>query len=154
MRVLAIDPVPEFEGDFDGLLNYLRDETAPTEISLKRYGTVMRMNMQAIMAHAQAHRNLARRAPHIDDVQRYLRETMQILRFATEYAGTVEKAIFWYKNSPLPLMEYKTPQTLVTEGRTEALIRYFQTIRAGMAERAPLEKGAFGTSSSSRSVPT
>jgi uncharacterized protein (DUF2384 family) len=55
------------------------------------------------------------------------------MRAAADIAGSVEDAIYWFKNNPLPLFDYKTPQDLVSEGRTEALIRYIQSLQAGYA---------------------
>lgn len=50
-----------------------------------------------------------------------------------DIAGSVEKAIFWFKNNPLATFDYKRPQELVSEGRTEALIRYIQSLQTGFA---------------------
>ena len=60
-----------------------------------------------------------------------LRESVRVIRAATDIAGRVENAIFCFKNNPLPVFDYKTPQDLVSEGRTEALVRYIQSLQAG-----------------------
>jgi len=53
------------------------------------------------------------------------------MRAAVDITGSVEDAIYWFKNNPLPVFDYKTPQGLVSEGRTEALVRYIQSLQAG-----------------------
>jgi uncharacterized protein (DUF2384 family) len=56
---------------------------------------------------------------------------VRVVRAAVDIAGSVEKAIFWFKNYPLPPFDYKTPQDLVSERRTEDIIRYIQSLQAG-----------------------
>lgn len=51
--------------------------------------------------------------------------------FLADIFGSVEKAINWFKNYPLPAFDNKTPQDLVSEKRTEALIKYIQSLQAG-----------------------
>lgn len=130
----SIAPVPVFEKNFDRFLRYLQDvETGTTSLSPKRYGQVLRLDMQTLAAHAHVHRNTLSRAPDAESVQRYLRESVRVMRAAVDITGNVEKAIFWFKNNPLAPFDYKTPQDLVSEGRTEALIRYIQSLQAGYA---------------------
>ena len=127
-------PVPVFEHNFDQFLNYLQDiETGAPSLSPKRYGQVLHLDMQTLAAQAHVHRNTISRAPDAESVQRYLRESVRVMRAAVDIAGSVEKAIFWFKNNPLPTFDYKTPQELVSEGRSEALIRYIQSLQAGFA---------------------
>jgi hypothetical protein len=55
------------------------------------------------------------------------------MRAVLDITGSVEKAIFWFKNNPLAAFDYKTRQDLVSEGRTDALIRYIQSLQARFA---------------------
>lgn len=129
-----LEAVPVFERNFDGFMSYLRDvEASPASISPKRYGQALHVDMQTLAAKAHVHRNTLRRAPEAESVQRYLRESVRVMRAAVDVVGSVEQAIFWYKNNPLPTFDYKTPQDLVSEGRIEALIRYIQSLQAGFA---------------------
>lgn len=89
--------------------------------------------MQTLAAKAHVHRNTISRAPDAESIQHYLRESLRVVRAAVDIAGSVEEAIFWFKNNPLPAFDYKTPQDLVSEGRTEALIKYVQSLQAGFA---------------------
>jgi uncharacterized protein (DUF2384 family) len=102
-------------------------------ISPKRFGQVLSLDMQTLAAKAHVHRNTISRAPNAESVQGYLRESVRVMRAAADIDGSVEKAIFWFKNNPLPPFDYKTPQDLVSEGRTEDLIRYIQSLQAGFA---------------------
>jgi uncharacterized protein (DUF2384 family) len=130
----TLPAIPVFERNFDGFMHYLRDvDASPASISPKRFGQALRMDMQTLAAQAHVHRNTISRAPDAESVQHYLRESVRVVRAATDIAGSVEEAIYWYKNNPLATFDYKTPQDLVSAGRTEVLIRYIQSLQAGFA---------------------
>lgn len=124
------EAVPIFNRNFDGFMDFLNAEASPS-ISPKRFGLVFRVDMQTLAAQAHVHRNTLNRAPDTETVQSYLRESLRVIRAATDVSANIEKAIFWFKNNPLPAFDYKTPQDLVSEKRTEALIKYIQSLRAG-----------------------
>lgn len=130
----TVDAVPLFEDNFDRFMSFLRDvESSPASISPRRYGQVLRLDMQTLAAKAHVHRNTISRAPDAESVQHYLRESLRVVRAAVDIAGSVEEAIFWFKNNPLPAFDYKTPQDLVSEGRTDVLIKYIQSLQVGFA---------------------
>lgn len=66
-------------------------------------------------------------------MQVYLRESVRVMRAAVDITRSVEKAIFWFKNNPLPTFDYRTAQDLVSECRTEAMIHYIQSRQVGFA---------------------
>ncbi len=126
----AGEAVPVFNRNFDVFMAFLNADTSPS-ISPKRFGLVFRLDMQTLAAQAHVHRNTVRLAPDSEAIQSHLRDAVRVLRAATDICGSIEKAIYWFKNHPLPTFDYKTPQTLVSEKRTEALIRYIQSLQAG-----------------------
>lgn len=126
----AVEAVPIFNRNFDKFLDFLNADAGPS-ISPKRFGLVFRVDMQTLAAQARVHRNTLSRAPDTESVQSYLRESLRVMRAATDVADSIEKALFWFKNQPLPVFDYKTPQDLVSEKRTEALIKYLQSLGAG-----------------------
>jgi hypothetical protein len=125
--------VPIFQGDFSAFMAYLHEDESPSSISPRRYSRVLRQDMQAIATQAHVHRNTLSRAPESASVQGFLREALRVIRAAADISGSVEKGIFWFKNEPLSVFDYKTPQMLVSEGRTEDLLRYVQSLDAGFA---------------------
>lgn len=122
--------VPVFDRNFDRFMDFLNAEASPS-ISPKRYGLVFRVDIQTLAAQARVHRNTINRAPDTETVQAYMRESLRVIRAAADESESIEKAIFWFKNHPLPVFDYKTPQDLVSEKRTESLIAYIQSLRAG-----------------------
>ena len=130
MTASAGEAVPVFDRNFDGFMNFLNSEASPS-ISPKRFGLVFRVDMQTLAAQAHVHRNTVRLAPDTESIQSHLRESVRVMRAAADISGSIEKAIYWFKNYPLPTFDYKTPQDLVSEKRTEALIKYIQSLQAG-----------------------
>ena len=57
----------------------------------------------------------------------------RVMRAAYDLSGDVDRAIFWYRNEPLPPLGYKTAEQLVSEGRTEDVLRYVGSLKAGAA---------------------
>ena len=126
--------VPIFKGDFSAFMAYLHeDDISPSSISPRRYGRALRQDMQVIAAQAHVHRNTLNRAPESASVQDFLREALRVIRAAADISGSVETGIYWFKNEPLSAFDYKSPQKLVSEGRTEDLLRYIQSLDAGFA---------------------
>lgn len=79
------------------------------------------------------HYNLASTAHASESVQRFLRDALRVIRAATDISGDVCQALFWYRNEPLPVFDYKTAEQLVSDGRTDDLLRYVSSFEAGAA---------------------
>ena len=124
------DAVPTFKADFGALMSYLHDvhdvDGSPLSISPRRYISVLHLELQDLATQAHVHLSTISRAPDSETIQRYLREALRVLRAATDVSGDVERAIFWFKNEPLREFDYKTAQTLVSEGRADVTIKYLQ----------------------------
>lgn len=130
----ATHAVPTFSKNFEGFLDFLREEGAgASTLSPNRFSEVLSIDLQTLAAQAHVHRNTLSRAPASESVQRFLREALRVLRAATDLSGDVDRAIFWYRNEPLPTFGYKTAEHLVTDGRTEDLLRYIESLEAGAA---------------------
>jgi len=66
-------------------------------------------------------------------MQRFLRDALRVIRAATDLAGDVSKALFWYRNEPLPVFDYKTAEQLVSDGRADDVLRFVASLEAGAA---------------------
>jgi len=126
--------VPAFTKNFECFLDYLRDQEAgAATLSPRRFSEVFGMDIQTLATQAHVHRNTISRAPTSDSVQRYLREALRVIRAATDLSGDVNRALFWYRNEPLQPFGYKSAEQLVSDGRTEDLLRYIESLEAGAA---------------------
>ena len=130
---LSADTVPVFERDFERLVDFLNDDSKRPFISPRRFALVFNFDMQSLAAAAHVHRDTVQRAPESEHLQHYLRESIRIVRAAADASHSIEKAIYWYKNYPIPSLGYRTGQEIVSEGRSEDLIRYLQSLQAGFA---------------------
>lgn len=129
----APESIPVFDRDFDRFLDYLNDGSRSALISPKRFAKVCSIDLQSLAAAAHVHRNTVSRAPEAESIQGYMRASVRVMRAAADVADSVEKAIYWYRNNPLPAFDYKTAQQLVSEGRTDEVVRYLQSLQAGFS---------------------
>ncbi len=126
--------VPAFNKNFDGFLEFLRDqEIGAAALSPRRFSEVFSMDIQTLATQAHVHRNTISRAPASEGVQRFLREALRVIRAAADLSGDVNRALFWYRNEPLQSFGYKTAEQLVSDGRIEDLLRYMESLEAGAA---------------------
>lgn len=126
--------LPALRQGYEGFVDFLRDpEAGVSALSPKRFSDVLNIDLQTLAAQAHVHRNTISRAPAAESVQRFLREALRVLRAATDMSGDIQRAIFWYRNEPLPSFGYKTAEQLVSDGRTEEVLRYIESLEAGAA---------------------
>ena len=127
----AVEKSPLDQG-YEEFVAYLHDaEVGPTALSPKRFSDVLSLDLQTLADQAHVHRNTLTRAPGSESVQRFLREALRVLRAAFDLSGDIQKAAFWYRNEPLPAFGYKTAERLVSEGRTDDVLRYVASLEAG-----------------------
>jgi hypothetical protein len=119
---------------FDMLMESLRDPSiGPTALSPIRFIAWLGIDLQTLARQANVHRNTLGSSPSSEKVQQFLREALRVIRAATDISSDVDYAIFWYRNEPLQPFDYQTAETLVSQHRTEDLLRYIMSLRAGAA---------------------
>jgi hypothetical protein len=130
----AVVEVPVLGGTFQHFVEFLREaETSAPVLSPKRFSLAMHIDLQTLAEQAHVHRNTISRAPGSRGVQDFLREALRVIKAATDLNGDLNKALFWYRNEPLSVFGYKTAERLVSEGRTDDLLRYVASLEAGAA---------------------
>jgi hypothetical protein len=131
------DPVfiqPKVSVSFDQFMASLRDPDSPAPIvSARRFGEALHIDLQTLAQQAHVHRNTLSRQPASESVQRFLRDALRVIRAATDISKDVGQALFWYRNEPLPVFDYKTAEQLVSDGRTDDLLRFVASLEAGAA---------------------
>lgn len=63
----------------------------------------------------------------------HLRKSGRVLVAATDLVGSASQAASWFRNHPIPDFNGKTAEALVSEGRTEDVLRYIDMLSAGSA---------------------
>jgi hypothetical protein len=125
---------PVLGSTFQHFIEFLREDDGPaTVLSPRRFSQAMHFDLQTLAEQAHVHRNTISRAPGSQGVQAFLREALRVIKAATDLNGDLNKALFWYRNEPLSVFGYKTPERLVSEGRTDDLLRYLVSLQAGAA---------------------
>lgn len=119
---------------YQHFVDFLRDPDSPAPVlSPKRFSQAMHIDLQTLAEQAHVHRNTIARAPASRGVQDFLREALRVIKAATDLNADLGKALFWYRNEPLSAFGYKTAERLVSEGRTDDLLRYVASIEVGAA---------------------
>ena len=122
---------PVLGGTYQHFIEFLKDPDEPAPVlSPKRFSQAMHIDLQTLAEQAHVHRNTIRRAPGSRGVQDFLREALRVIKAATDLNGDLNKALFWYRNEPLSVFGYKTPERLVSEGRTDDLLPYMASLEA------------------------
>lgn len=134
MPEAAVIESPVLGGTYQHFIEFLKDPDEPAPVlSPKRFSQAMHIDLQTLAEQAHVHRNTISRAPGSRGVQGFLREALRVIKAATDLNGDLNKALFWYRNEPLSVFGYKTPERLVSEGRTDDLLPYMASLEAGAA---------------------
>ena len=131
----AADVEPPVLGrTFQHFVEFLRESDASAPVlSPMRFSQAMHIDLQTLAEQAHVHRATISRAPGSRGVQEFLREALRTIKAATDLNGDLNKVLFWYRIEPLSMFGYKTAERLVSEGRTDDLLRYVASIEAGAA---------------------
>lgn len=134
MAQTAVIDVPVLGGTYQHFIDYIKDpDTSAPVLSPKRFSLALNIDLQMLAEQAHVHRNTISRAPGSRGVQEFLREALRIIKAATDLTGDLNKALFWYRTEPLSLFGYKTAERLVSEGRTDDVLRYVSSLEGGAA---------------------
>jgi hypothetical protein len=116
---------------FDLFVN--SDEVPAPSLSPWRFVEVMHLDIQTLADQAKVHRNTVGRAPQSFALQYHMRQALRVLAAGREVSGDLERAITWYRNEPLSPFDYKTAEQLVSENRTDDVIRFLKSVGARAA---------------------
>ena len=61
----------------------------------------------------------------------FMRDALRALSAAMGVAGIRDRAIYWYRNTPIPEFQHRTAEHLVSTGKTDAVISYLLSIESG-----------------------
>jgi hypothetical protein len=125
--------LPELGSTYQHFVTFVRGDAPTPLLSPERFIQALRIDTQTLATQAHVHRNTVSRAPASRGVQDYLRESLRVIKAATDLNGDVSTALFWYRNEPLREFGYKTAETLVSDGRADDLLRFLASLDAGAA---------------------
>ncbi|SAI73125.1 Uncharacterised protein [Bordetella ansorpii] len=102
-------------------------------LSPARVGAFFGFQIQELAERAHVHRNTPTARPQAPQLQKYLQDMVRVLAVATELTGDEARAAFLLRNEPLRTFDYKTADTLIQEGRADAVIAYLESVAGGAA---------------------
>ena len=133
MTAIVIRAATERQG-FQHFVESLREPDSPAPLlSPRRFSAALHIDLQTLAEQAHVHRNTLTRSPGSRDVQDFLREALRVLKAATDLMGDLDRALFWYRNQPLSAFGYRSAERLVSEGRSDDVLRYLASLEAGAA---------------------
>ena len=133
MTATAVRPATGPRG-FQHFVESLREPDSPAPVlSPRRFSAALHIDLQTLAEQAHVHRNTLARTPGSRDVQDFLREALRVIKAATDLGGDLDRALFWYRNEPLSAFGYRSAERLVSDGRSDDVLRYLASLEAGAA---------------------
>ncbi len=102
-------------------------------LSPSKVGDFFGFRVQELAERAHVHRNTPTARPQTPQLQKYLQDMVRVLAVATEMTGDLDRAVFLLRNEPLRVFGYKTADTLIQDGRADAVIAYLESLAGGAA---------------------
>lgn len=127
------DPAGQGAADHQRLAQQLSDVVDGRQIlSPAKFIEMMGLDIRSFASNAHLHLSTATHSPGAESVQSHIRMNLEVLAAVTAVSGSaLQDAIFWYRNEPLALFDYKTAEMLVAEGRAADVLGLLETYQAG-----------------------
>lgn len=117
---------------FEDFLDSLRDPAvAESPLSPQRFSEAFQIDLRTLAEQAGLDQNTMTAAQMAEAVQHFMRETLRVIRAATDLSGDLDKAMSWYRSHSIATFSHRTPEQLVAAGRTEDILRYVAVLEAG-----------------------
>lgn len=100
-------------------------------IAPDRFAAALHLRQQDLAQLARVHRTTVAEAPGNAKLQAFMRDTLRVLSAAMGVLQQPERAIYWYRNTPIPEFQHKTAEQIVSTGKADAVISYLLSIESG-----------------------
>lgn len=94
---------------------------------------MMCLRQQELAQLAHVHRTTVAEAPANAKLQHFMREALRVISAAMMVRPDRDRAIYWYRNMPIPEFHHRTAEQLVSTGEAEAVVSYLLSIESGSA---------------------
>lgn len=118
---------------FSDFLATLKDGNSRTALSPERLAEALELPIQKLATLARVHRNTVSMAPSSTKLQDAMGDVVRVLSAAYELTGNIDRALFWFRNNPIPEFDHLTAMQLVERGEVQAVIDYIDSISGGAA---------------------
>ncbi|MNZ55672.1 hypothetical protein D3C78_736040 [compost metagenome] len=100
-------------------------------VSLERYLQVFAMTPETLAARTGVTCSVLLRAPESAPVQTFFHDALRVVQALAESGSPLDRAIFCFRNEPLPAFDYRTAEELVSAGKTDHVIQFVESWLAG-----------------------
>jgi hypothetical protein len=123
---VIVSALPSFPGFAD-------EFRAPGQAVIEpvRFAAALNLQMQELAQLAHVHRATVSEAPTNARLQGFMREALRVLSAAFDVVRDRERAIYWYRNAPIPEFQHRTAEQLVADQKTDAVLSYLASISSG-----------------------
>jgi hypothetical protein len=115
---------------FRGFAEEFRSESQPI-VAPDRFANALHLQVQDLARLAGVHRATVAESPQNAKLQGYLRDSLKALTAAYELSGDRSKAIYWFRNVPLPEYDHRTAEELVSMGRIDTVLKHITQLASG-----------------------
>lgn len=116
---------------FPDFVDSLREPSSHTSLSASRLAEALELPAQELAALARVHRNTLQAAPTSFKLQSAMRDVVRALSAAYALCGDIDRALFWFRNHPIPEFGHRTAIDLVAAGKVDAVVDYVESLSAG-----------------------
>lgn len=101
-------------------------------LSPAKFIEMMGLDIRSFSSNAHVHSSTVTRSPAAESIQSHIRLNLEVLAAVTAVSGDdLQDAIFWYRNEPLALFDYKAAEMLVAKGRAVDVLNLLASYPAG-----------------------
>lgn len=118
---------------FSDFLTSIKDDNSRTALSPERLAGALGLPLQRLATLARVHRNTVATAPTSPKLQDAMVDVVRVLSAVHALTGDIDRALFWFRNQPIPEFDHLTAMQLVGQGKVQAVIDYVESISAGAA---------------------
>ena len=115
---------------FMGFAEEFRAEGEPI-MAPDRFASVLHLQLQDLARLAGVHRTTVSDNPSNPRLQGYLRDSLKALSAAYELSGDRDRAIYWFRNVPLPEYNHRTAEELVAAGDVDTVLAHVGQLLSG-----------------------
>lgn len=119
--------------DFPSFLESLKAPDSRTALSPDAMARALELPIQGLANLAGVHRNTLSSKPTSPKLQAAMVDINRVLSAATELTGSVDRALFWFRNHPISEFDHFTAMQLVEKGKAQAVVDYIESISGGAA---------------------
>lgn len=130
MMDTTLTATKEAQAGFQTFADELRSPGQPL-IAPDRFAAALHLRQQDLAQLANVHRTTVAEAPTNAKLQHFMRDTLRVLSATMAVSGDRDRAIYWYRNTPVPEFQHRTAEQLVSAGKTDAVVSYLLSIESG-----------------------